>query len=98
MVGWFQENSEEHSKPVGQKEPNVWGLYDMSGNVWEWCWDWKGPTTIEAMDPIGPPEGLGRIFGGIISKRSNYMRVSHRGFERLGIICQIWVSDWKIRK
>jgi formylglycine-generating enzyme required for sulfatase activity len=38
-VGWFSGNSSDHAHPVGQKEPNAWGLLDMSGGVWEWCQD-----------------------------------------------------------
>jgi formylglycine-generating enzyme len=39
-VGWFDTNSHEETKPVGMKAPNILGLYDMSGNLWEWCQDW----------------------------------------------------------
>jgi formylglycine-generating enzyme required for sulfatase activity len=65
-VGWYSENSEGRAHPVGQKEPNVWGLYDMHGNVWEYCADFIDDyTTMPLTDPVGrvTPSG-GAMRGG----------------------------------
>ena len=65
MIGWYCYNSGSTTHAVGQKSTNAWGLYDMSGNVAEWCQDLYGSYPSSAVtDPTGPSSGSSRVLRG----------------------------------
>ena len=80
--GWYSANFGSSTHPVGQKLPNPWGLYDMHGNVSEWCQDWYGYYAGgSATDPQGPSTGLSRVVrGGYFQQDGRYCRSAGRGY------------------
>jgi formylglycine-generating enzyme required for sulfatase activity/serine/threonine protein kinase len=81
-VAWYNDNSGGETHPVCQKHPNHLGLYDMSGNVWEWVWDWYGDySSLPTVDPQGPTSGSSRVLrGGSWIDFAQFVRVSTRGY------------------
>ena len=81
-VGWYIDNSDYKTHPVGQKQANELGLYDMSGNVWEWCNDWHDEhyyNNSPLNNPTGPTIGTSRVLrGGVWGSVEWYCRVDDR--------------------
>jgi eukaryotic-like serine/threonine-protein kinase len=81
-MAWYKNNSDSRTHPVGEKQPNDWGLYDMHGNVWEWCSDWYDSEYYgrsSGVDPKGPSSGSLRVKrGGSWFYDAAYCRSAYR--------------------
>ena len=81
-LGWFCHNAGTRTHEVGLKEPNGWGLFDVSGNVWEWCWDGLHYYGEEAVvDPLTNEGNLRAVRGGSFFDFSHHCRLAARDFD-----------------
>jgi len=76
---WNGYNSDDTTHPVGMRIPNAWGLYDMTGNVWEWCLNYHGSLGNGLTDPVGPSSGTKRVIrGGGVNSPPYFCNSSYR--------------------
>lgn len=89
---WYSENSSEHTHPVGSKRPNKFGLYDMHGNVGEWCSNWLGQyPNHSVVDPVGPSSGKFKVSRGL---SFNHWAVHNRSGNRSEHLPE--VASWTV--
>ncbi len=90
IIMWYNVNSGNTTHSAGQKKPNGYGLYDMSGNVWEWCEDWYGENYYQSSpesNPKGPDTNYTRVLrGGSWNNNANNCRSAYR----LGVDPSYW--------
>ena len=87
-TAWYKNNAEDAAHPVGRKQPNPWGLYDMHGNVWEWCQDWLDRGYYSkgvGVDPTGGTPGERRMIrGGCWFNDAEACRSAYRSYTSPG--------------
>ena len=101
QYAWFADNAEQKTHPVGQKKPNAWGLYDMYGNVSQWCEDVYSPSYYKestSVDPTGPPSpgrDVKRVMrGGNWNASAEACRATYRRGERTGNTDACFATDY----